>query len=84
MNGNNTGMVLDWPDYIIIEKSLKFEFKANNNQVEYEALIPGMLLTLEVGASKLKAKNDSQLFANQVSRQYQIKEPNYKICAKST
>lgn len=41
----------------------KFKFKANNNQEEYEALIAGTILALEMGASRLKAKRESQLVA---------------------
>lgn len=51
---------------VFIEESLKFEFKTSNNQVEYESYIIDMTLTLEVGESKLKASNDSQLVQNQV------------------
>jgi len=32
------------PGDILIEQSLRFEFKASNNQEEYEALIAGMNL----------------------------------------
>lgn len=59
----------------MIEQTLEFEFKVNNNQAECEALIVGMVLTLEMSASKLKAKSDSQLVANQVSGEYHAKEP---------
>lgn len=40
------------------------------NQVENEALIASMTLTLEIGASKLKAKCNSHLVANQVYKKY--------------
>lgn len=53
--------MLEGTNNLLIEQSLKFEFKASNNQAEYEAHIVGMTLILEVGASTLKAKSESQL-----------------------
>ena len=42
---------------MLIEQSLRFAFKANNNQAEYEALIAGILLAKEMGARVLMAKS---------------------------
>lgn len=55
---------------IVIEQALEFEFTANNNQAEYEALIVGMTLALEMWATRLKYKSDSQLVANKVLEWY--------------
>jgi ribonuclease HI len=57
-----------------MEQSLKFEFKASNNQAEYEALIAGLRLTVELSVHKVTAKNDSQLLANHVTGTYQVKD----------
>ena len=51
---------------MLIEQSLRFAFKASNNQAEYEALIAAMLLAREMGARSLVAKNDSLLVTGQV------------------
>lgn len=67
-------IVLEGPGNIVIEHALKFEFTASNNQAEYKALIIDMILALEMRATRLKAKNDSQLVANQVLGQYQANE----------
>lgn len=67
--------ILEGLDNLLIKQSLNFEFKARNNKVEYETLVVGMVLTLKMGASNLKAKNNSQFVANQTSREYQAKEP---------
>jgi ribonuclease HI len=37
-------VVLEGPDGVMIEQSLRFAFRASNNQAEYEALIAGMKL----------------------------------------
>jgi len=42
--GSRAGIILEGPRGLMIEQSLKFAFKANNNQVEYETLKAGMLL----------------------------------------
>jgi len=52
---------LDGPNGLLIEQTLWFAFKANNNQAEYEALTAGMLLAKEMGAKSLIAKSDSLL-----------------------
>ena len=51
---------------MLIEQSLRFAFKASNNQAEYEALIAGILLGKEMGARALMAKSDSLLVTGQV------------------
>ncbi|XP_068497486.1 uncharacterized protein [Phaseolus vulgaris] len=55
--------------------ALRFVFKANNNQAEYEALIARMLLAKEMRARSLIAKSDSQLVTGQVTGEYQAKDP---------
>lgn len=40
--GSGVGLVLISPERIIIEKSLRLDFCATNNEVEYEALLMGM------------------------------------------
>ncbi|RDX68883.1 Retrovirus-related Pol polyprotein from transposon 17.6, partial [Mucuna pruriens] len=46
--------------------SLHFEFKASNNQVEYEALLVGIRLARELEAKILTAKSDSKLVIGQL------------------
>lgn len=59
MKGRGAGIILEWPGYILIEQVMKFDFKASNNQAQYEALIVDMVLALEMRASPLKFKSDS-------------------------
>ena len=40
--GSKVGLVLESPKKTIIEKSLRLEFSATNNEAEYEALLQGM------------------------------------------
>ncbi|XP_072090480.1 uncharacterized protein [Arachis hypogaea] len=61
-----------------IEVSLKFEFPASNNQAEYEALIAGLKLAEEVGATKVVIYSDSQVVTSQINGEYQAKDSNIK------
>ncbi|XP_072073769.1 uncharacterized protein [Arachis hypogaea] len=40
--GSGAGILLESPEGIILEHSLRFSFKASNNQAEYEALVAGL------------------------------------------
>ncbi|GAU47095.1 hypothetical protein TSUD_369280 [Trifolium subterraneum] len=75
LRGSGTGVVLEGPEGVLIEQSLRFAFKASNNQAEYEALIAGMKLDKEMEVHELKAQSDSQLVANQVAGEFQTKDP---------
>jgi len=50
------GVILEVPNDVLIKKSLRFAFKASNNQAENEVLIAGMLLEKELGTRFLLAK----------------------------
>ncbi|RDX71700.1 hypothetical protein CR513_48911, partial [Mucuna pruriens] len=63
--GSGTEIILEGSDRLLIEQSLWFEFWANNNQVEYEALLASMKLVEELGVQVLMAKSDSQLVIGQ-------------------
>ena len=51
--GSGARVILEGPNGVLIEQSLRFAFKASNNQAEYEALIAEMLLAKEMGARSL-------------------------------
>ncbi|KAK2368151.1 hypothetical protein QL285_081376 [Trifolium repens] len=70
LRGSGAGVIPEGPDGVLIEQSLRFAFKASNNQAEYEALIAGMKLAREMEVTDLRAKSDSQLVINQVSGDY--------------
>nr|KYP39411.1 Transposon Ty3-I Gag-Pol polyprotein [Cajanus cajan] len=68
-------IVLEGPGGILLEQSLRFEFRASNNQAEYEVLLAGMTLAKEIGAISLSARSDSQLVTGQVVGTFQAKDP---------
>ena len=77
--GAGTGIVLEGPNDILIDKSLHFAFKTSNNQAEYEAIIAGLSLAREVGVKKLTCKTDSKLTVGHLNDEFQIKDPILQI-----
>ncbi|XP_016207123.1 uncharacterized protein LOC107647568 [Arachis ipaensis] len=66
---SGAGIILVNQEGTQIEVSLKFEFPVSNNQAEYEALIAGLKLAEEVGASKVVVFSDSQVVTSQINRE---------------
>ena len=64
------------PNKIRIRYAVKLKYTATNNAAEYEALLTGFKLAIEVRAEHLKVYSDSQLVVNQVKGTYQVKEPS--------
>ena len=54
------------PDKITIEKSLRLNFSATNNEAEYEALLMGMVMVQKMGGKAVKVFSDSKLVVGQV------------------
>ena len=52
--GSGVGLILNSPDGIDVEYSLKFGFQASNNEAEYEAVIAGLNLTHSMEADQLE------------------------------
>ncbi|CAL9024301.1 unnamed protein product [Prunus brigantina] len=72
--GSGTGLVLKTPDDTMIEYSIRFQFRASNNEAEYEALLPGLRLAHSTGAERLMICSDSQLVVNQVITEFAAKD----------
>ncbi|XP_077215930.1 uncharacterized protein LOC143850585 [Tasmannia lanceolata] len=76
--GRGAGVVLHGPEGFTLEYPLRLNFKASNNEAEYEALLAGLSLAAELSAGKLKVYSDSQLVVNQVNGAYEAKGPRMK------
>ncbi|XP_020219431.1 uncharacterized protein K02A2.6 [Cajanus cajan] len=74
--GSGAGVILEGPRGITLEQSLRFRFKASNNQAEYEALLTGLRLAEDMGASRIKCLTDSKVVAEQVGGSFQVKDHN--------
>ena len=55
------GLVIISPEKIIIEKSLRLDFLATNNEAEYEALLVGMIMVQRMNGKAVKMFSDSRL-----------------------
>ncbi|XP_074299286.1 uncharacterized protein LOC141630353 [Silene latifolia] len=69
------GLVLKSPQGEQIIQAVRCEFKATNNDAEYEALILGLQLALEMQINHIKVYSDSQLIVNHVNNVYTARDP---------
>nr|XP_025702600.1 uncharacterized protein LOC112803314 [Arachis hypogaea] len=68
------GIILESSVGVVYEQSIRFKFPVSNNQAEYEALIGGLTLAAEVGATRLEICSDSQVVTSQVNGNYQARD----------
>ncbi|HWH43199.1 MAG TPA: ribonuclease HI family protein [Thermoleophilaceae bacterium] len=52
--------------------------KATNNVAEYRAVMLGLSLARELGATEVEVVNDSELVARQIGGQYRVKNPGLR------
>ncbi|XP_042404791.1 uncharacterized protein LOC121994993 [Zingiber officinale] len=63
--------------------SVRLEYRATNNEAEYEALITGLQAARHVGAIKVSIHSDSQLAAHQLTWIFEINNTQLKLYAKA-
>ncbi|XP_074306272.1 uncharacterized protein LOC141641512 [Silene latifolia] len=68
--GASVGLIMRSPQGDVIAQAVRCEFKATSNETEYEALILGMQLALELGVRKLQIYSDSLLIVNHVNDEF--------------
>ncbi|KAL0356313.1 UNVERIFIED_CONTAM: Retrovirus-related Pol polyprotein from transposon [Sesamum radiatum] len=71
---SGAGIVITTPQGEDLEFAIKFDFKASNNEAEYETLVISMRMAHETWARRLLAYSDSQLVVKQVEGTYEAKE----------
>jgi ribonuclease HI len=54
---------------------LRLHFPASNNVAEYEALVNGLCIAIELGVRRLDARGDSQLVIDQVMKNSHCRDP---------
>ena len=72
--GLGVGLVLISPEKIVIEKSLRLDFSATNNEAKYEALLEGMAMVQRMGGKSIKLFSDSRLVIGQVRGEFEAKD----------
>ena len=68
------GIVLTSPTGNTASRAVRCNFKATNNESEYEALIAGLTLAHQMGVENIQVFGDSQLIFNKVLGEYQEKD----------
>ncbi|XP_056847422.1 uncharacterized protein LOC130498094 [Raphanus sativus] len=74
VRGAGVGLVLTSPTGESASKAVRCNFKATNNEAEYEALIAGLTLAKQMGVEDIQVFSDSQLIISQVQGDYQAKD----------
>ena len=72
--GSRVGLVLMSPKKVVIEKSLRLDFLATNNEAECEALLEGMAMVQIMGGKSTKLFSDSRLVVGQVRGEFEAKD----------
>ena len=72
--GSGIGLALMSPKKVVIEKSLRLNFSATNNEAEYEALLVGMAMVQRMGGKSIKLFSDSRLVVGQVKGEFEVKD----------
>src|ERR1044072_8461750 len=75
-NGAGIGGVMISPSGIPAEFKYTIDGICTNNEAEYESLIIGLELLLELGARNFKIMGDSELVIKQVSKEYRCVKEN--------
>ena len=61
--------------YLSRRYAIRLHFSASNNAAEYEALINGLRIAIELGATRLYVRGDSELVVDQVMKESSCKSP---------
>lgn len=66
VEGSGEGLIITDPEGQEIIYALRFNFKTSNKEAEYEALIAGIVLTIQMEVQHLHVYTDSLLIANRL------------------
>ena len=61
------------PEKVVIEKSLRLDFPATNNEVKYETLLEGMAMVQRMDGKSIRLFSDSRLVVSQVKGEFEAK-----------
>ncbi|KAA0042068.1 uncharacterized protein E5676_scaffold306G003230 [Cucumis melo var. makuwa] len=77
-SGAGAGIVLISLEKYMLPYSFALAEQCSNNVAEYQALIIGLQMALEIGVSLIEIYGDSKLIINQLSLQYDVKHEDLK------
>ena len=73
--GSGARVVLISLDGTRLHYAIRLHFSTSNNIAEYEALINGLRITIELSAMRLYVCGDSELVVDQVMKESSYKSP---------
>ena len=62
---------------------IRLHFPASNNMAEYEALLSGLRIAIELGVKRLDVRGDSQLVIDQVMKESSCHDPKMEAYCKA-
>ncbi|XP_073047725.1 uncharacterized protein [Primulina eburnea] len=71
--GSGVGVLLISPKGDELKLAVRLDFRASNNEAEYEAVLAGLRAARQVGAARVHIFSDSQLVAHQMNGSYDTK-----------
>jgi ribonuclease HI len=77
--GAGTGLLFISPLGKHLRYVLRLHFPASNNVAEYEALVNGLRIAIELGVRRLDARGDSQLVIDQVMKNSHYRDPKMEV-----
>ncbi|XP_010677960.1 uncharacterized protein LOC104893543 [Beta vulgaris subsp. vulgaris] len=72
--GAGLGVLIKSPQGDIIARAISCDFKATNNEAEYEALLAGLTLAKDLNATEVEAYSDSLLIVSQIKGEFAAKD----------
>lgn len=57
-----------------LKYAIKMGFKTTNNEAEYEAVLAGLAIALELGTHSVEMRNDSNVIVGHIQGEYKAKD----------
>jgi len=73
--GDGAGLLFISPLGVHMRNVIRIHFAASNNVTEYEALVNGLKIAIELGVRRLDVRGDSQLVIDQVMKTSSCHDP---------
>jgi len=80
--GAGAGLLCSSPLGVHMRYVIRIHFVASNNIAEYEALVNGLKIAIELGVRRLDIRGDSQLVIDQVMKASNCHDPKMEAYCK--
>ena len=81
--GAGAGLVFISPLGVRMRYAIRLHFPASNNAAEYEALVNGLHIAIELGIKRLDVRGDSRLIIDQVMKESSCHDPKMDAYCKA-